>query len=106
MKPLRTALKMPRYCCRKPLKNGRWAYFFELPSWARKQGCPLEAEALLQQFRHRYLRPIRPRIRNGNPPQNQKALSKNWQHKLASNANIEAPFTVCGRRSCATLPGL
>jgi len=26
MKPLRTALKLPRYCRRKPLKNGRWAY--------------------------------------------------------------------------------
>jgi hypothetical protein len=50
MKPLRTALKMPRYCCRKPLKNGRWAYFFELPSWARKQGSPLEAEALGQNY--------------------------------------------------------
>src|SRR5712671_1096179 len=50
MKPLRTALKLPRYCRRKPLKNGRWAYFFELPTWARTQGCPLEAEALGQHY--------------------------------------------------------
>jgi hypothetical protein len=50
MKPLRTALKLPRYCRRKPLKNGRWAYFFEPPTWARKQGCPFEAEALGQNY--------------------------------------------------------
>ena len=50
MKPLRTALKLPRYCRRKPLKNGRWAYFFEPPTWARKQECPLEAEALGQNY--------------------------------------------------------
>jgi hypothetical protein len=28
------------------LKSGRWGYFFEPPTWARKQGCPVEAEAL------------------------------------------------------------
>ncbi|MEA2868257.1 MAG: hypothetical protein QOE39_2972 [Bradyrhizobium sp.] len=50
MKPLRTALKLPRYCRRKPLKNGRWAYFFEPPTWARKQGCELEADALGQNY--------------------------------------------------------
>jgi len=50
MKPLRTALKLPRYCRRKPLKNGRWAYFFEPPTWARKQGCPFAAEALGQNY--------------------------------------------------------
>src|SRR5450631_4111426 len=50
MKPLRSALKLPRYCRRKALKNGRWAYFFGPPSWARKQGCTLEAEALGQNY--------------------------------------------------------
>jgi hypothetical protein len=40
------ALKIPRYCRRKPLKSGRWGYFFEPPTWARKQGCPVKAEAL------------------------------------------------------------
>jgi hypothetical protein len=40
------ALKFPRYCRRKPLKSGRWGYFFEPPTWAREQGCPVEAEAL------------------------------------------------------------
>src|SRR5215475_6897037 len=50
MKPLRTALKLPRYCRRKPLKNGRWAYFFEPPTWARMQGCQIEAEALGQDY--------------------------------------------------------
>lgn len=37
---------LPRYCRRKSLKNGRWTYFFEPPSWARKQGCCVKAEAL------------------------------------------------------------
>jgi hypothetical protein len=41
-----TALTFPRYCRRKPLKSGRWGYFFEPPTWARKQGCPVKAEAL------------------------------------------------------------
>ena len=50
MKPPRTALKLPRYCRRKPLKNGRWAYFFEPPTWARKQGCQIEPEALGQDY--------------------------------------------------------
>jgi hypothetical protein len=50
MKPPRTALKLPRYCRRKPLKNGRWAYFFEPPTWARRQGCQIEAEALGQDY--------------------------------------------------------
>jgi hypothetical protein len=50
MKPPRTALKLPRYCRRKPLKNGRWAYFFEPPSWAREQDCPLRAEPLGEDY--------------------------------------------------------
>ncbi len=50
MKPPRTALKLPRYCRRKPLKSGRWAYFFEPPTWARLQGCQIEAEALGQDY--------------------------------------------------------
>jgi hypothetical protein len=40
------ALKFPRYCRRKILKSGRWGYFFEPPTWARKQGCPVKAEPL------------------------------------------------------------
>ena len=46
MKSPHTASKLPRYCRRKPLKSGRWAYFFEPPTWARKQSCPVKAEAL------------------------------------------------------------
>ena len=42
--------KLPRYCRRKPLKNGRWAYFFDPPSWARKQGCHVKAEALGEEY--------------------------------------------------------
>jgi hypothetical protein len=50
MKLPHTALKLPRYCRRKPLKSGRWAYFFEPPTWARKQGCDVEAEALGEEY--------------------------------------------------------
>jgi hypothetical protein len=49
MKSPRTALPLPRYCRRKPLK-GRWAYFFEPPTWARKQDCPLGAEPLGEDY--------------------------------------------------------
>jgi hypothetical protein len=45
MKPPRSALRLPRYVLRKPLKNG-WAYFFNVPVWARKVGCPLGNEPL------------------------------------------------------------
>jgi len=41
----RSALPLPRYVRRKPLKGG-WGYFFEPPTWARKDGCPVEAESL------------------------------------------------------------
>jgi hypothetical protein len=50
MKLLHAALKFPRYCRRKPLKSGRWAYFFEPPTWARKQGCHVQAEALGEEY--------------------------------------------------------
>jgi hypothetical protein len=46
MTPPDTPFKLPRYCRQKPLKSGRCAYFFEPPSWAREQGCPVGAEAL------------------------------------------------------------
>ena len=39
-------MTLPRYCRRKSLKNGQWGYFFEPPTWARKQGCWVKAEAL------------------------------------------------------------
>jgi hypothetical protein len=45
MKPPRSALTLPRYVLRKPLKSG-WGYFFNVPIWARKAGCPVKNEAL------------------------------------------------------------
>ena len=50
MKPPKTALKLPRYCRRKPSKSGRWAYFFEPPTWARDQGCHVKAEPLGEDY--------------------------------------------------------
>jgi hypothetical protein len=42
MKPLRTALKLPRY---RRLKSGRPGYFFELPPGPECKGCQIEGEA-------------------------------------------------------------
>jgi hypothetical protein len=46
MSPPRSALPLPRYVLRKPLKNGTWAYFFNIPMWARAAGCPVTNEPL------------------------------------------------------------
>ena len=46
MRPPRTALPLPRYTERKPLKGGGWAHFFHVPSWARKAGCTIRNEPL------------------------------------------------------------
>ena len=45
MKRSRSALPLPRYVVRKPLKGG-WGHFFNVPTWARKAGCPLKNEPL------------------------------------------------------------
>lgn len=45
MRPSRRPL--PRYVRRKWLSRAKaWGHFFEVPSWARRQGCPVENEAL------------------------------------------------------------
>lgn len=45
-KPPRTALPLPRYVERKPLKKGGWGYFFHVPTWAGKAGCAVHSERL------------------------------------------------------------
>ena len=45
MRRRRSALPLPRYTLHKQLKTG-WGYFFNVPSWAREQGCPLLNEPL------------------------------------------------------------
>lgn len=45
MKRGRSALPLPRYTLRKWIASG-WAYFFNIPSWARTRGCPLQNEPL------------------------------------------------------------
>jgi hypothetical protein len=42
----RSALPLPRYVLRKPIKSGGWAYYFNVPMWARKAGCPVQNEPL------------------------------------------------------------
>jgi hypothetical protein len=46
VKPPRSALPLPRYVERKPLKNGGWSYFFHVPSWAKKAGCTVQSAPL------------------------------------------------------------
>ena len=46
MKPPRSALPLPRYVERKPLKSGGWGLFFHVPSWARKADCPVQSGPL------------------------------------------------------------
>jgi hypothetical protein len=53
MRRQRSALPLPQYTRRKPLAGGKWGYYFEPPSWARKlrngddRGpCPVGAEDL------------------------------------------------------------
>jgi hypothetical protein len=45
MRPHRSARPLPRYVLRKPLKDV-WGYFFNVPTWARKAGCPVKNEPL------------------------------------------------------------
>ena len=45
MRKIRSALPLPRYVIRKPLKSGV-GYFFNVPTWARRNGCPVKNEAL------------------------------------------------------------
>ena len=42
----RSALPLPRYVLRKSLRSGAWGHFFNVPTWARKAGCPLRNEPL------------------------------------------------------------
>src|SRR3954453_15664457 len=46
MRPLRTALPLPRHVLRKPLKGGKHGYFFNIPTKARKAGCTMHNEPL------------------------------------------------------------
>ncbi|RQH15684.1 hypothetical protein [Bradyrhizobium sp. RP6] len=46
MSPPRSALPLPRYVERKPLRAGVWAYYFHVPRWARKAGCAVENSPL------------------------------------------------------------
>src|SRR5262249_4810959 len=41
----RSALPLPRYVLRKPSPHGI-RFFFNIPTWARAQGCPLHNEPL------------------------------------------------------------
>jgi hypothetical protein len=42
---IRSALPLPRYVLRNRLKGG-WAYFFNVPMWARRARCPMHNEPL------------------------------------------------------------
>jgi hypothetical protein len=44
-KPPRSALPLPRYVERRHTKAG-WAFYFHVPRWAKRKGCPMYTEAL------------------------------------------------------------
>jgi hypothetical protein len=46
MKSPKSALPLPRYTRRKWLASGQWAYYFEPPSWAKRQGCTVSSKDL------------------------------------------------------------
>jgi len=46
MKRRRCALPLPRYVIPKPLKSGQRGFYFNVPMWARKAGCPVRNEPL------------------------------------------------------------
>lgn len=46
MRRRRSALPLPRYVLPKRLKNGVIGIFFNVPTWARKVGCPSKNEPL------------------------------------------------------------
>jgi hypothetical protein len=57
-KPPRSALPLPRYVDRKPLKSRGWAYYFNVPSLWRKAGCPVKSGPLGSDYDvQRWLRP-------------------------------------------------
>jgi hypothetical protein len=45
MRPRRSALPLPRYVLRKRVKTG-FAFYFNVPMWAREAGCPIKNEPL------------------------------------------------------------
>jgi len=54
MSPPRSALPLPRYVLRKPLKNGTWAYFFNIPIGRAHQGALLEMSHSGRTMQQRY----------------------------------------------------
>jgi hypothetical protein len=50
MKPPRSALTLPRYTERRWTKVG-WAYYFHVPRWAKRAGCPMHTESLGLDYR-------------------------------------------------------
>jgi hypothetical protein len=46
MRPPRSALPLPRYVIRIWSKRSGWNYYWNLPAWARRDGCPVQNESL------------------------------------------------------------
>ena len=44
--PRRKPLGWPRYMVTRRLKSGATAYYWVIPSWAKRNGCTLKIEAL------------------------------------------------------------
>lgn len=46
MKSHKNTIRMPRYTHARALKSGNLAYYWQLPTWAKQQGCTIANEAL------------------------------------------------------------
>ena len=46
MRKRRTAVPLPRYVIRRWSKRTGWVHYWNLPGWARKDGCPVANETL------------------------------------------------------------
>lgn len=49
------ARRLPRYTRQKRLKDGSTAYYWAIPTWAKRQGCPLAPHALGRERQAAYL---------------------------------------------------
>jgi hypothetical protein len=50
--PRRKPAGWPKLMVSKHLKDGLTAYYYDPPTWAKKKGCPVKAEALGTDYAH------------------------------------------------------
>jgi len=110
VKPRRSALPLPRYVGRKPLRNGAWAHFFNPPTWARRAGCPVASEALGVDYdaavkrAENVLLPAFDSWRSGGASDKVESLAKGWHTGLALCRIPDRPPLYQARRGNQARP--